>query len=153
MDFIDALRLPLRAGVAAALAYGVAASLPLGSPIYALVSAVVVTDVSAVETRKLAFPRMLGTFIGGLVGCLATLVASANPLTVLFGVLIPMLLCRLLGVPAAARVAGYVSAIIIVGFAAHPWAHARDRLSETLIGIGAAFVVSLVPLLAPQRKA
>src|SRR5437764_2235012 len=47
MDFIDALRLPVRAGLAAGLAVGVSIMFSLGSPLYAVVSAVIVTDVDA----------------------------------------------------------------------------------------------------------
>ena len=150
-DLLDALRLPLRAGVAAGLAYWAAASLALGNPIYALVSAVVVTDVSSAQTRKLVLPRIVGTFIGAGFGCIAALLVPTNPLTVIGGVAVPMFACVLLRIPAAAKVAGFVSGIILVGFAANPLAHALDRIIETLLGIAAATAVSLVPLLLPPK--
>ena len=152
MDFIDALRLPVRAGLAAGVAYWAAEAMGLGGPIYALVSAVVVTEVDAAHTRKLALPRMLGTLVGAAVGTLAALSIPARPLMVAAGVAAAMVICGLLRVPAAARVAGYVSGILMVGFAVDPWAHARDRIGATLVGIVAAALVSLVPLLLPPRQ-
>lgn len=125
----------------------------LGSPVYALVAAVVVSDLDAAQTRKLALPRVLGTALGGGIGCLATLLFTPGPVAVAFGVLLPMYLCQLLRFPAAARVAGYVSGIIIFSFAAHPWSHAVDRLFETLLGIAAAWLVSIVPALYRPAKA
>jgi uncharacterized membrane protein YgaE (UPF0421/DUF939 family) len=113
---------------------------------------VIVTDVTAAQTRKLALPRILGTAVGAAIGCGATLVTQPGPISVTFGVLLPMLVCQLLRFPAAAKVAGYVSGIIILSFATDPWSHARDRLVETLVGIGAAALVGAVPVLWRPRK-
>ena len=151
IDLTEALRLPTRAGVAAGLAVLVATALSLGSPLYALVSAVIVSDLDPAQTRKLAVPRMIGTAIGATVGCLATLLVQPTPLAVAFGVLLPMFLCLLFRWPAAAKVAGYVSGIIILSFATDPWTHARDRLVETLLGILAAAAVSAIPPLMRKR--
>jgi len=139
--------------VAAAAAVGVATALDLGSPLYAVVSAVIVCDLDARQTRKLALPRMVGTVVGALIGCLCTLSMRSGPLAVGIGVLLPMFVCQLLRFPAAAKVAGYVSGIIIISFAADPWTHARDRLIETLVGILAAAAVSAVPALVGPKKA
>jgi uncharacterized membrane protein YgaE (UPF0421/DUF939 family) len=117
-----------------------------------VVSAVIVTDVDAAHTRKLALPRILGTAVGAAIGCIATLVAQPGILSVTIGVLLPMVICQLLRHPAAAKVAGYVSGIIILSFSTDPWSHARDRLVETLVGIGAAFVVGAVPMFWPGKK-
>jgi len=152
IDYVDVLRLPVRAGLAAGIAVGVATTFALGSPLYAVVSAVIVTDVDATQTRKLALPRILGTAVGALIGCLATLVTHPGTLSVAVGVLLPMLVCQLLRYPAAAKVAGYVSGIIILSFSTDPWSHARDRLVETLVGIGAAALVAAVPVLWGPRK-
>jgi uncharacterized membrane protein YgaE (UPF0421/DUF939 family) len=149
---VDALRLPTRAGVAAGLAVWVATALSLGSPLYALVSAVIVSDLDPAQTRKLAIPRMIGTAVGATVGCLATLVAQPTAIAVTIGVLLPMFICQLFRRPAAAKVAGYVSGIIILSFATDPWTHARDRLVETLLGILAAAAVSAVPPLFRRTK-
>lgn len=119
---------------------------------YAVVAAVVVTDLDPAETRKLALPRIVGTGIGGIVGGLATLALPAQPLAVVPAVIVPMAICRLVGLPGAAKVAGYVAGIILLGFSSDPWVHARDRLVETLIGILAALALSLVPVLRRAPK-
>jgi uncharacterized membrane protein YgaE (UPF0421/DUF939 family) len=151
-DYLDALRLPLRASIAAGLAVAVASAFSLGSPLYAVVSAVIVTDLDAAKTRKLALPRMVGTTVGAGTGCIATLLAAPGPLSVTAGVLLPMFICQLFRQSAAAKVAGYVSGIIILSFATDPWTHARDRLLETLVGILAAAAVSAIPPLSRTPK-
>jgi uncharacterized membrane protein YgaE (UPF0421/DUF939 family) len=154
IDYRGLLRLPVRAATAAAVAVAVASAFSFGSPLYAMVSAVIVTDLDAAQTRKLALPRMVGTVIGAAVGCVATLLVRPGALAVAACVLLPMLLCQLMRQPAAAKVAGYVSGIIILSFANDPWTHALDRLLETIVGILAATAVSMVPpLYRPQKKA
>jgi uncharacterized membrane protein YgaE (UPF0421/DUF939 family) len=147
VDYIDALRLPLRAAVAAGLAVAVATTFALGSPLYAVVSAVIVTDLDAAQTRKLALPRIVGTAIGAAIGCMATLLVHPGAVAVVVCVMLPMFICQLLRQPAAAKVSGYVSGIIVLSFSASPWTHARDRLIETVVGILAAAAVSAVPAL------
>jgi hypothetical protein len=56
-----------------------------------------------------------------------------------------MFLCHLLRLRGAARLAGYMCAIVVVNVGQDPWAHAMHRMIEALLGIGAALLVSLVP--------
>jgi uncharacterized membrane protein YgaE (UPF0421/DUF939 family) len=142
---VDALRLPTRAGLAAGLAVLVATTLSLGSPLYALVSAVIVSDLDPAQSRKLAVPRMIGTTVGAAIGCVVALLVQTSALAIAIGVLLPMLVCQLFRQPAAAKVSGYVSGIIILGFSTDPWTHARDRLLETLLGIAVAAAISAIP--------
>lgn len=151
-DYRDLLRLPVRAGIAAALALTVASALAFGNPLYAVVSAVIVTDLDATLTRKLAIPRMVGTVVGAGIGCLVALLGHPGAIAVAAGVLLPMFVCQLVQQTAAAKVAGYVSGIIILGFSDQPWAHALDRLLETIVGILAATAISVVPPLYRRAK-
>ena len=108
-------------------------------------SAVVVTDITAQQTRKLAVQRIVGTLFGTAVGGILSQLTHPNSLAVAFAVLAAMLLCTLFGIPAGAKVAGFLSGMIILSFGDHPWLYALDRLMETLLGIAAAIAVALVP--------
>lgn len=48
--------------------------------------------------------------------------------------------------PSAARVAGYVAAIVMFTHGEDSWHYAFGRAWETMVGIGAALLVGLVPL-------
>lgn len=147
---VTAIQVSTRASVAAALALFLARRLDLQFPIYALIAAIIVTDLSPAATRRLAFQRLLGTFLGATLGAAITVGAPTSPAaapTVALAVLGAMLISHLLGIPAAARLAGYVSALVLVNFSDQPWTYAAYRSIETVLGIATAVCVSFIPKL------
>lgn len=146
-----ALQLSLRAAVAAGLALAIAQSLRLQFPLYAMISAVVVTDLDPAQTRKLGLPRLAGTILGAALGALICVLLRPGAWEVGLGVLLAMLMSYLLGLRDAARVAGYVCGIVIFDYGNDPWTYALYRTIETMIGIMLAILVSLVPKLLREQ--
>ena len=58
-----------------------------------------------------------------------------------------MFVSHVFSLPAAAKVAGYVSGIILLDHGDSPWSYALFRMIETVLGIAAAVAVSFVPKL------
>lgn len=148
-----AIQLSLRAAIAAALAYWIAVFLQADHAIYALIGAVIVTDLSPATSRRLALQRFVGTLIGAGVGAVLLLLLPNGPLGLGTAILVAMLLaflCRLEN--AGARVAGYVAAIVMVSHVNDAWFYAFERAWETMVGIGTALLVGLVPLWLRERK-
>ena len=146
-----ALQLSLRAAVAAGLALGIGQLLRLQFPIYAMISAVVVTDLDPAETRKLGAPRLAGTVLGALLGALISLHLSPSAWEVGLGVFLAMFLSHLLRLQGAAKVAGYVCGIVLFAYDDTPWSYALHRTIETMIGLALAVAVSLIPKLLRER--
>jgi uncharacterized membrane protein YgaE (UPF0421/DUF939 family) len=143
---IPDFQLALRAATAAALAVWVAELLGL-NPLYAMIATVLVTDLSALQTRKLGLSRLAGTGLGAGLGGVISMLLPSNPLFMGIGILATMLLSRLLRLHNAARVAGYICGIVILNHGHEPWSYAVHRTIETVLGIGIAVVVSMVPKL------
>jgi uncharacterized membrane protein YgaE (UPF0421/DUF939 family) len=150
---MPALQLSLRAAVAAIVAFGVAQLLQLPHPVYAMISAIIVTDLQAAETRKLALPRLIGTLIGSVFGAAMNSMLPPSLWTIGAGIMIAMFVAQLISLPATAKLAGYVYAITLLNHGKPPWSYAFFRMIETALGIGAAICVSFVPkLIQPNNR-
>ena len=144
---ISALQLSLRAAVAAGAAVAISEFFELQYPFLALLAAVIVMDLSPSKTRRLALQRLAGTLLGATLGATLSAYLPAGPLATGFSILAAMLLSHAVLAPEAAKLAGYVSGIVVFGHGEQPWSYASYRLIETLLGVGMAVLVSLVPKL------
>lgn len=143
----SALGLSIRAALAAGLAVLIAQLLRLPHPLYAMIAAVIVTDLPASRTRQLALPRLVGTLLGATLGATINPVLQPGALGVGLSILAAMFLSHLLRLHDTAKVAGYVCGIVVLSHGDHPWSYAAYRLAETILGMSLAVLVSLVPKL------
>jgi len=104
-------QLAFRAAVAATVSYGLAKMFTLEHPIYALISAIIVTDFSPAETTKLGLQRLAGTVIGAACGMTIWAVFKAVGWAVGLGILAAMVVSHIFKVSAGAKVAGYISGV------------------------------------------
>ena len=149
---IPAIQVSARCAFAAAVALGIANALDMLFPIYAVIAAVIVTDPSAVETRNQSIPRLLGTIVGATLGAVLSPWLAAGPAAIAIGIFVAMALSHGVGMPSAAKLAGYVCAICLLQETAAPWTYAWWRFAETALGIGVAVLASLVPPLLPSSS-
>jgi uncharacterized membrane protein YgaE (UPF0421/DUF939 family) len=146
------LQLSVRAALSAGLAVAIAQLLRLQYPIYALVGAVIVTDLSPLQTRKLGLQRLAGTVVGAAVGAAASYFLPPGPGAIGLSILFAMSLSHVLRLQGAAKITGYVCGIVMLDHHGHPWSYALYRLIETVLGIGVALLVSFVPKLIPAGE-
>jgi uncharacterized membrane protein YgaE (UPF0421/DUF939 family) len=111
---LPALQLATRAAAAALIALAFARTLGLDFPLYAMIAAVIVTDLAPARTRRLAVPRLTGTVLGAGIGALLASLPGHGPWTLAAGILVTMFVTDLLGWPDAARLAGYVCGIVLI---------------------------------------
>ena len=142
----------IRAAVSAGLAVAIAEFLKLPHPIYAMIGAVIVIDLSPAMTRKLGNQRLIGSALGALTGAMFCQFLPLTAWVIGFSVLVAMFLGHLLRMQAAARLSGYVCAIVLMGFDEHAFTYALFRLVETALGIVIAVLVSFVPKLIPIKE-
>ena len=152
MRLVPAFQLSVRAALSAALAVALAQWLRLDHPLYALIAAVIVTEVTPAQTRSLGMTRLLGTVVGALVGAALSFVLPGGPWSIGVSILLAMFASHMLGLTEAAKVSGYVCAIIVLDHRNEPWSYALHRLFETALGIGVALCVSLAPTVLRANK-
>ena len=100
---ITAVQSSLRTAVAAASAVAIAQFLELEHPIYALISAVLVMDLSPLNTRQLAVHRFWGSLLGAVVGAVLSYPLPEGPVAIGVAILVAMLISYGLRMPAAAK--------------------------------------------------
>jgi uncharacterized membrane protein YgaE (UPF0421/DUF939 family) len=147
-----AFQLSVRAALSAALAVAIAQWLRLDFPLYALIGAVIVTEITPAQTRSLGVRRLLGTVVGAVVGAALSHVLPPGPWSIGVSILVAMFASHMLGLGEAAKVSGYVCAIIVLDHRNEPWSYALHRLVETMLGIGVAWCVSLAPTFLRANK-
>ena len=148
-----ALQLATRAAAGALISVLLAQWLGLEFPLYAMIAAVIVTDLSPVRTRQLALPRLAGPVLGACVGALAVRWLGTGALAIAVGVLIAMFVAQASGWAEAAKLAGYVCGLVVLEHSAEPWTYALYRFIETVLGIAVAVGISLVPKLVVLERA
>jgi uncharacterized membrane protein YgaE (UPF0421/DUF939 family) len=141
--------LAVRAALGATITYWIATFLGLQHPIYALVAAIIGTEFVSKETTRLGFQQLVATAFGAICGTLIRAMFPPGAGSAGLGILISVLACYLTIQDGAkvAKIAGYVTAIIILDQGEEPFAHGLFRFIEIALGIGIAWLLSLVPQL------
>lgn len=147
--FIPVFQLSVRAALAAGLATAIAQILGLPFPLYAMIAAVIVTELLPSQTRKLGMRRLVGTVLGAMFGAALSPLLQNAPWAIALSIMISMLIAHLLRLQDAAKMTGYICAIVLLNHSDNPWSYALYRLIETTLGIGVAVLVSYVPKLIP----
>jgi uncharacterized membrane protein YgaE (UPF0421/DUF939 family) len=114
-------------------------------PIYALIAAVIVTDFSPSRTSKLGLQRLVATVVGATCGAAFRQVHEPSAWVIGLGIFVAMLICHLSRIHEGAKVSGYICGIIMIAHGTHPWSYALLRFTETVLGIGVAWLISFVP--------
>jgi Fusaric acid resistance protein-like len=145
-----AIQVSVRSAVAAGLAVATAQVLRLEFPLYALIAAILVTDLSPARTRQLGAPRLAGTIVGAALGAALSYLGAIHKIGAILigaGVFAAIFLSHVTGMKDSAKLAGYVCGIVLLTHSDRPWSYAAYRVIETALGIGAGVAVSLVPRL------
>jgi uncharacterized membrane protein YgaE (UPF0421/DUF939 family) len=139
------IQLALRSALAALVSLLAALWLGLEFPIYAFIAAVIVTDLKPGMTQTLGLRRIGATLIGAVCGASLTSLLPGSAWGVATGVFLAMIAAQLLRAGEGARVAGYISGIVLLDHSTLPWSYALYRFLETALGVLVAWAISFVP--------
>jgi uncharacterized membrane protein YgaE (UPF0421/DUF939 family) len=149
---LSAIQLAFRAGIAGGLATWIAMRLTLEHPTYAFVAAVIATDLSVAQSRKLGLRRIFATAIGGLCGAGLSQLLGPGSGAVGVAVFVAMVVGSLLGAGEGTRVAGFICGIVVLEHSAEPWVYGAQRFVETALGVLVAWGISFLPTLIRKTE-
>lgn len=146
------LRYGIKMGIACLLAYGL--SYAIGSPyaIWAVVSAIIAMQLNVAESLNAGLMRVTGTVLGAAVGVLLLVTLPETPLTLMLAVFFIALICGYLTRFTTVWSATAIASIVVLFTGSQQLnAGMTDaitfglmRVVEIAIGVGSAFLVSLI---------
>ncbi|WP_066380461.1 MULTISPECIES: aromatic acid exporter family protein [unclassified Anabaena] len=142
-------KMALKMAIASAISLVISQSLQSHYPFYAVIAAIIVMSSTHGSTLKLGIQRLIGTVIGAIAGAAFTVILGSNFWSLGICVFITIFLASHWKYHEAAKLAGYVSAIVILSYNHSPWLYAWHRFLDTLLGISVAVLVN--NLIFPAR--
>ncbi|AUT02673.1 hypothetical protein CLI64_21010 [Nostoc sp. CENA543] len=135
-------RMAFKIAIASTVSLVIAQTLQWDYPFYAVIAAIIVMSSTQGSTLKLGVQRLIGTAIGAIAGAFFVILLGSNFWSLGICVFITIFLASTWKFQEAAKLAGYVSAIVILSHSQQPWVYAWHRFLETLLGIAVALVVN-----------
>ncbi|MBD2167958.1 FUSC family protein [Calothrix membranacea FACHB-236] len=142
ISWLQLAKMAGKMAIAAAISLVIAQGLRWEYPFYAVIAAIIVMSSTHGSTLALGIQRLIGTIIGALAGAVFAVTLGSNPWSLGVCVFVTIFATSVCKFNEAAKLAGYVSAIVILSYNHSPWLYAWDRLLETLLGIGVALLVN-----------
>jgi uncharacterized membrane protein YccC len=138
-----------KTALAAALCWWLALHFGLHDGYWGSISAIIVLQSNVGATVTASRDRLIGTFIGAVLGFSFSLFGML-PWNFILAILAAVIVCGLLGLRSSSRLAGVTIAIIMLVHKEGPrWSLPLDRVAEVMLGIVVALAVST--LIMPDR--
>ncbi|BAY33950.1 membrane protein-like protein [Nostoc carneum NIES-2107] len=142
ISWLQLAKMAGKMAIAATISLVIAQGLRWEYPFYAVIAAIIVMSSTHGSTLTLGIQRLIGTIIGALSGAVFAVTLGTHPWSLGLCVFITIFTTSCGKFNEAAKLAGYVSAIVILSYNHSPWLYAWGRLLETLLGIGVALLVN-----------
>ncbi|WP_341529489.1 aromatic acid exporter family protein [Nostoc sp. UHCC 0302] len=135
-------KMALKMAVASVISLVIAQGLRWNYPLYAAIAAIIVMSSTHGSTLSLGIQRMIGTVIGGISGAIFAVALGSNFWSLGISVFLTIFLTSYWKFNEAAKLAGYVSALVILSHSEVAWLYAWGRCLETFLGIVVALLVN-----------
>ncbi|MBW4597079.1 MAG: FUSC family protein [Brasilonema angustatum HA4187-MV1] len=135
-------KMALKMAIASVISLVIAQCLRWEYPFYAVIAAIIVMSSTHGSTLTLGIQRLIGTAIGAIGGAIFAITLGSNPWSLGISVFLTILLANYWKFNETAKLAGYLSAIVILSHNQSPWLYAWGRFLETLLGIFVALLVN-----------
>jgi uncharacterized membrane protein YgaE (UPF0421/DUF939 family) len=127
-------------------------ALKLEYPFYAAIAAIVAMQSSVSGSFKAGKNRMLGTFVGAIIGFVLSSIWPGSAILCALGIMMLIYVCNLLKWNDAIGVGGILVCAIMLNLdGRNPLIYSINRLIDTFIGIGVALLVNYF-IVPPEDK-
>ena len=135
----------IKTAVAVCVSIYLSQLLRLEYPYFVAMTAIISMDRTARLSIQMGRNRVLGTFIGAIIGVLFTTIDRANPLLAGLGILIIILISNKLNLPGSITVGSFVCVAIMVHIPndVSPFFYGLHRTLDSLFGALIAFIINL----------
>ena len=133
-----------KTGIAVSLCIFLVHSLNLGSPLLAIVAAILTIQPSITKSITQGGYRVVATIIGGIIGFIVLSYFGAHPITIGLAVILAIAISARLKLQDGIAIAAITVAAVMVNVTGDPKIFTLHRLIETLVGIGVGVGVNLV---------
>ena len=132
----------IKTGIAVTLSLLVSTLLRLEYPFFVAMTSIISMDKTAMNSMKMGRNRIMGTFIGAVVGILLSYVDRGNPFLCGIGIIIMILICKALKLKGSISIGGIVLLAIMVHTDRTPIFYGFNRTLDTIVGAGVALFVN-----------
>lgn len=112
------------------------------STLWTTMAAIVVQQNHLGSTYRTAWTRLLGVFIGCMLGGFFSSLWGTNPLTLCLSIMFTIAACSLVKIKESVRIACLSVAVVMIRPSDSPWEFGWYRFMESGIGIGVALLVA-----------
>lgn len=132
----------VKTGIAVGLTMVIAKALQIEYPFFAIVAALIAVQPTVSDSWRVGLNRILGTFIGAIVGVILVSVFPANFVFLGIGTIVLITIMNRLGWNEAINIAAFVLIAIFLDVGVNHISYALHRLFDTFIGISVAVLVN-----------
>ena len=133
----------IKTGIAVFISIAISRILSSGYPFFAAVASIVAMQSSVEGSFKAGKNRMLGTFVGAVVGYVFALIAPGNVFLCAIGIIMVIYICNILNWKDAISIGGIVFLAIMLNLnGGSPLYYSLYRILDTFIGTVVALAVN-----------
>lgn len=132
----------IKTGIAVTVSLWISMLFKLEYPFFVAMTAIISMDKTAMNSMKMGKNRIMGTFIGAIVGILLSYIDRGNPILCGLGIILMIVICNSLKLKGSISIGGIVLLAIMVHTDKTPLFYGFNRTLDTIIGAGVALLVN-----------
>lgn len=141
----------IKTGIAVGLSMYIASLFDLKSPVFVGIGAIMSMQSSVSESFKSGKDRMLGTFVGAIIGLIFSYLLPHNYFFLSLGIIVTIYIHNLLGWKSSLTLSAIVYLAIFLNTEDERISYAANRLLDTFIGISVSVLINYF-IAAPNQK-